>query len=184
MNSSQDIDENHPGYPLPVLLRIALLVLHTPPYQPLDVLLSYSHLNLQNSTFATFLPHFRERARISQFTAASPINMGLLTPSPPSWHPAPPALRDASSKANETCKREGWEGGLPNIALGFAYRKAKELGVPTVVGLSQPREVHENIRVWREMQMEDSDIAKKRSACEERVIKDFESVQGWSWVSP
>ncbi|KAJ3483717.1 hypothetical protein NLI96_g6123 [Meripilus lineatus] len=110
--------------------------------------------------------------------------MGLLTPSTPSWHPAPPALREASKRANETCKNEQWEGGLPNIALGFAYKKAKELDVPTVVGLSQLREVHENIRVWRELYTEDQNAAKKRIACEQSVLEDFKEVQGWSWVSP
>ena len=54
------------GYPLPTLLRLALLVLHTAPYEPLDVVLSYSHLNLQNSTLIAFAPVFRERALVRQ----------------------------------------------------------------------------------------------------------------------
>jgi len=172
------------GYPLPVLLRIAILVLHTVPYEPLDVLLSYSHLNLQNDTLAAFLPQFRERARVSQFVTASPMNMGLLSPSPPTWHPASTNVREASKQANEVCMREGWTGGLPNVALGFAYHRARELELPTVVGLSGPREVHENIAVWRELKTEDSQAIEKRKAIEELILHEFRDVQGCSWVSP
>ena len=172
------------GYPLPTLLRIALLVSHTAPFEPLDAILSYSHLNLQNETLSSFLPHFTERARVKQLVAASPINMGLLTPSPPKWHPAPESLRNASHKANEICVEDKWPGGLVDIALGFAYRRDRELTLPTVVGLSQPREVHENIRVWRSLQEEAAEKTKERAAVEERVLEAFKEVQGWSWASP
>ncbi|KAI0786452.1 Aldo/keto reductase [Abortiporus biennis] len=172
------------GYPLPVLLRVALLILHNPPYEPVDVLLSYSHLNLQNDTMQTFLPQLRDRARISQFVAASPINMGLLSPSPPSWHPAPQSFKDAARKANEVCVKNNWPGGLPNIALGFAYRKSREMQVPMVVGLSQLREVHENVKVWRELREESGTLADERAEVEKRVLEAFKEVQGWSWASP
>ncbi|KAI0079744.1 Aldo/keto reductase [Panus rudis PR-1116 ss-1] len=169
------------GYPLPALLRIAILVAHTPPYEPLDVVLSYSHLNLQNDTLPAFLPRFRERAAVSQVVTASPINMGLLTASPPKWHPAPPEVRTASAKAHAICQEKSWAGGLPNIALGFAYRKAHELGLPTVVGLGQLREVHDTIRVWRDS-TEPNDG--KRQECEKEVLAAFNHVQGFSWASP
>lgn len=173
------------GYPLPVLLRIALLIFHTPPFEPLDVLLSYSHLNLQNDTFTTFLPHFRDRARVSQFVTASPINMGLLTPSPPQWHPAPPIVRDAARKAHETCLEESWPGGgLPNVALGFAYRKAHEQDLPTVVGLSNPGEVHDNVKIWRELVQGSAETLKDGMVVEDRILSAFQEVQGWSWASP
>lgn len=169
---------------MPTLLRIALLVLYTPPFEPLDVLLSYSHLNLQNDAFEQFLPIFRQRARIPQFVAASPINMGLLSPSPPSWHPATPEIREAARRANEVCNRAGWDGGLPNIALGFAYRKSREMDVPMVVGLSRPHEVHENVKVWREIQEESEADIKARTACEKAVVDEFEGTRGLSWASP
>lgn len=171
------------GYPLPTLLRLALLVAHTAPFEPLDVILSYSHLNLQNETLSSFLPRFTEGARVKQLVAASPINMGLLTPSPPTWHPAPDSLRDASHKAHEICVEEKWTGGIVDVALGFAYRRGRELELPTVVGLSQPREVHENIQVWRALQEETAEKSKERRAIEERVLGAFGEVRGWSWGS-
>lgn len=171
------------GYPLPVLLRLAILVLHATG-EPLDVLLSYSHLNLQNDTFALYVPQLRERAKIKQLLTASPLNMGLLTSTPPPWHPAPPGLREAASQAHSICVANGWGRGLPSIALGFAYRKAKELELPTVVGLSNPREVHETMKAWRELNSEMGDVALKRRAVEALAIDQFSTFQGWSWASP
>lgn len=171
------------GYPLPVLLRVALLALnHTG--EPLDVLLSYSHLNLQNDTFAAYVPHFRDRAGIRQLLTASPLNMGLLTPKPPSWHPAPPALQEASTDAHALSVAHGWSSGLPSIALGFAYRKAGELGLPTVVGLSNPDEVHQTMKIWRELHSESGDVLNKRKAVETLSIDRMSAFQGWSWASP
>ncbi|GJE84764.1 aldo/keto reductase [Phanerochaete sordida] len=171
------------GYPLPVLLRLAILVLRATG-EPLDVLLSYSHLNLQNDTFALYAPQLRHRAKIRQLLTASPLNMGLLTPTPPPWHPAPVGLREAASRAHSICVANGWGRGLPSIALGFAYRKAKELELPTVVGLSNLQEVHETMKVWRELNSETGDVAKKRRAVEALAIDQFSAFEGWSWASP
>ncbi len=108
--------------------------------------------------------------------------MGLLTPSQPPWHPAPLTLLEASQKANEAL-RDG-HNGLPKISLGFAYRKAKELGIPTVVGLSKMKEVHETIRIWRELNTEGKqDIAEMRDE-EGIAFKCLEEFQGYSWASP
>ncbi|KAI0092548.1 Aldo/keto reductase [Irpex rosettiformis] len=175
------------GYPLPTLLRLALLVQHTElegEKQPVDVLMSYSHLHLQNDTFKNFVAHFHDRARIPQLLTASPLNMGLLTPSPPIWHPAPPVLRDTVKEASAECEREGWEDGLVNLALGFAYREAKNLGLPTVVGLSKPSEVHETIRIWRELRSPNEALNNKRAESEKTFQKRLGELRNYSWASP
>lgn len=136
------------GLPLPTLLRLAILVLHTPPFKPLDVLLSYSHLCLQNSTFLEFIPHFYKRAKVGQLLAASPMSMGLLTSRPPSWHPAPPRLRKAVVDASDM-----WARGLPDLAMGYSIRHTISATepLPLVVGFSSPEEVHEYVKVWRDI---------------------------------
>lgn len=160
-------------------------MLHTPPYEPLDVLLSYSHLNLQNATFAAFAPALRDRARVKQLLTASPLNMGLLTSTPPAWIPAPKALRDAVRAAEEAVAAdENGEGGIVDVALGYAYRVAREADLPSVVGLSRPREVHETMRVWRELQKEDDAAAARRLAREERALGALSEFAGYSWASP
>lgn len=108
--------------------------------------------------------------------------MGLLTATPPSWHPAPSELRDAAKAAVDVCKDAGWEGGLPNVAVGYGYKAADALGVPVVVGMSNLREVHENIRVWREVK--EGKENESRKALEKKVAETFADFKGWSWSSP
>ncbi|KLO16375.1 Aldo/keto reductase [Schizopora paradoxa] len=178
------------GYPLPTLLRLSLLALHTAPFKPLDVLLSYSQSNLQNGAFAAFAPHFRNRAKIPQLLAASPLNMGLLTNSPPSWHPAPPALRDAVARSVKAVGE--WPGGLPNVAIGFSIREKwdkKVVGnntseIPVVIGLSSPEEVKEAVRVWREVRS--ISVDEERLSMEQKVTFEMKESGyfGWAWESP
>jgi D-arabinose 1-dehydrogenase len=146
--------------------------------------LSYAHLTLQNASFASFAPAFRTRAHVGQTLTASPLGMGLLTASPPKWHPAPePAHRAAARwvSANAT-------GALPALALGFSFKTARALGAPCLVGLSNLREVHECVRVLRELESEGSDPAsvEQRKAKEDEVKKLFEECGylDWSWTSP
>lgn len=164
-----------------MLLRLALLILHTPPYKPVEVILSYSHLSLQNATILEFAPAFRERARIGQLLSASPFNMGLLTPSPPTWHPAPEGLRTAASQT-----QKDWPAGLPDLALGYAIRHCgpEHGNFPLVAGLSNPEEVHQCVRVWREIQKADGDGDRRR--VEEKVRETFRQAGflDWSWASP
>jgi D-arabinose 1-dehydrogenase len=171
------------GYPLPTLLRIALLVLHTPPYKPLDIVLSYCHLTLQNTVFKTFAPQFRGRAQVGKLVTASPLSMALLTPNPPAWHPAPTGLLKAVSLAQMS--HAEWPGGLPNLALGYSIRNARleDCRVPVAVGLSSPREVHECMRVWREISGHDDEGRRAREE-EVRKVIDESGFLDWSWPSP
>ncbi|EKM80246.1 hypothetical protein AGABI1DRAFT_113447 [Agaricus bisporus var. burnettii JB137-S8] len=164
------------GYPLPTLLRIAILINSTPPFEPLDVVLSYSHLTLQNSTFNDFAPHFYERARVKQLVAAGPLSMGLLSPKPPSWHPAPEELQSAVAKAVEIVQD------LPTLAQGYTARQTGTK-MPLVAGFSNVKEVHECVKVWREVHEKRDGL---RLQQEKEVIEVFGRSQylDWSWKSP
>lgn len=110
--------------------------------------------------------------------------MGLLTPAPPPWHPAPEDVRQLARNAGALCLEKGWEGGLPNVALGYSYRKTKELHVPMVTGLSQLREVHETVKVWRELKAQDTGETQKRLTLEQAIQASFGDAKGYSWASP
>lgn len=171
-----------PGFPLPTLLRLAILILHTAPYRPVDVILSYSHLCLQNATFLDFVPHFYARAQVEQLVPASPLSMGMLTPIPPPWHPAPPELKQAVADAHAA-----WGGDFPELAVGYSLRQSGALGraLPLVVGFSNPREVHECVRVWREVRAavgEGSEGERGEESAREVFRK--AGYLGWSWASP
>ncbi|KAI0052566.1 Aldo/keto reductase [Auriscalpium vulgare] len=168
------------GLPLPTLLRIALLVLNNPPYKPLDILMSYTQLTLQNHNLLTFLPAFIHRAHIPQLVTASPLCMGLLTPTTPNWHPAPPAMREAGKEALK--RAQTWPGGLPAVAVSWAVKAAggAESPMPTVVGLSSPAEVHRAVKAWRDgeegSQELDEYARRARQAFEETDTNE------WTWA--
>jgi D-arabinose 1-dehydrogenase len=148
-----------------------------------DIILSYSHLNLQNSTLVNFVRPLIERAHVKQLITASPFNMGLLTNAPPvPWHPASAELKAAVLKAGETARP--WPGGLPNLALGYAIRESKVFDLPLVAGFSVAREVHECVAVWREIQAGVN--SEPREEMEKKVLSVFEESGHYneSWASP
>lgn len=125
--------------------------------------------------------------------------MGLLTPTPPTWHPAPPVLRSAVATAVEACRDSEWPGGLVDVALGYAMREdalfdndkeresiARSGDIPVVIGLSTPAEVHDAVRTWREVHRDDASSIAKRQEMEKKVISIFKEsgFRGWAWASP
>lgn len=145
-------------------------------------MISYCHLTIQNDTFISFAEELTGRAGVRQLLTASPLSMGLLTTNPPEWSPAPAELKSASSEAADVCS--AWAGGLPDIALGFSYRNARHLGISTVVGMGSLEQVHETMRVWREIASDNR--TQERKECEDRVIRVFDAsgYRNYSWPSP
>ncbi|KAF9645038.1 Aldo/keto reductase, partial [Thelephora ganbajun] len=160
--------------------KLALLVRQK--YGPMDVLMSFCHLTAQNDTFTPFVKELTGRAGVGQLLTASPLCVGLLAPSPPEWSPTPARLKSAASEALNICST--WNGGLPNIALGFAYRNARDLGIPTAVGMGSLEQAHETVRVWREIASDDS--SQEREEYEDRVLRVFDvsGYRNYSWPCP
>lgn len=131
------------AYPLPTLLRLALLVLHEFK-EPVDIIQTYSHQNLQNAGLSAYLPEFQNRAQVQTVMNASPLNMGLLTTSgPPAWHPASPELRQCMDEAKEIVKASGLMVGegdarrpvkIEDLAVSFGMRDVGADSPPVVVG--------------------------------------------------
>ncbi|KAG8679578.1 hypothetical protein FRC09_018866 [Ceratobasidium sp. 395] len=169
------------GYPLPVLLRLGRLV--AAKGNPPDIIMSYSHFNLQNHAFESFAPLFRETGA-KQLLVASPLSMGLLTDNPPKWHPAgAEMIKFKDSQLLPMCK--SWLGGLPNVALGYvlAQNSGAMAGVPLVAGFSRRSEVHEAVAVWREVENGSSDARKDLEANIVETIRKA-SWENHSWKSP
>ncbi|KAF8709291.1 Aldo kereductase, partial [Rhizoctonia solani] len=167
------------GYPLPVLLRLARLV--AAKGNPADIILSYSHHNLQNHSFEAFAPLLLKTG-VKQLLTASPFNMGYLTDRMPAWHPAPPEM--VSLRDNRLLKlTENWPGGLPNLAAGYAFRRNSGVmaDIPTVAGFSRTSEVHEAVSVWHEVT---SGVPNTRHDLELTVIQTMAEWRNYSWKSP
>lgn len=172
---------------MPTLLRICLLVAHK--MRPLDCVLSYSHNTLQNGRLESYLPHFARLSKSLQVFTASPLSMGLLCPKRPSWHPAPVDMIEAARVAETTAS--AWPGGLPNLALGHAFRRPKSHAetspyndVPTVVGCSTLEEVHEAMAVWREVTIPGKNTVRKSKEDVIRTIFNAAGWENWSWSVP
>lgn len=179
------------GYPLPILLRLALLVRDITG-KPLDVVQTYAHHTLQNDALQQgYLQALTEKARVKQVVSASPLAMGLLTTSGgPDWHPAKkyPELFDATRAAVEMCKGKGTK--LEDVALSFGYRPLNQPDgrrVPIVVGCKDLEEVTDTVRRWKEVNPGAQGVGgSEKKELEEEVKKLFaeRGVQCWSWACP
>ncbi|EGG22337.1 aldo-keto reductase [Cavenderia fasciculata] len=100
------------GYPLSAIERV---VEARGPC--LDVILSYCHYTLNDSTLQSSLPVFQQHD--IGVINASFLNMGMLTNrGPPAWHPAPDKLKQKCVEAAELCKSRGSD--ISKLALQFA----------------------------------------------------------------
>ncbi|CAI5515137.1 unnamed protein product, partial [Closterium sp. Naga37s-1] len=98
-------------------LSVYQSVLPRLPPGALDLILSYCHYSLNDTTLQPLLPWLQQQG--VGVISASPFSMGLLTPQgPPSWHPAPQELKDACKAAALACQQRG--ASLPRLALQFA----------------------------------------------------------------
>lgn len=73
-------------------LDIFTYVLDRVPPGAVDVILSYCHYSINDSTLEDLLPYLKSKG--VGVISASPLSMGLLTDNgPPEWHPASPELK-------------------------------------------------------------------------------------------
>lgn len=73
-------------------LEIFTYVLDRVPPGSIDVILSYCHYSINDSTLLELLPYLKSKG--IGIISASPLAMGLLTDyGPPEWHPASPELK-------------------------------------------------------------------------------------------
>ena len=73
-------------------LEIFTYVLDRVPPGTVDVILSYCHYSINDSTLLDLLPYLKSKG--VGIISASPLAMGLLTDQgPPEWHPASPELK-------------------------------------------------------------------------------------------
>ena len=73
-------------------LGIFTYVLDRVPPGSVDIILSYCHYSINDSTLEDLLPYLKSKG--VGVISASPLAMGLLTENgPPEWHPAAPELK-------------------------------------------------------------------------------------------
>jgi L-galactose dehydrogenase len=105
-----------------------------------DTILSYCRFTPADRGLATLLPVLASK-QIGVINA-SPLTMGLLTNAgPPSWHPAPPELKDAARAAARLCRDRG--ANISDLALRFALYEPRIAS--TLVGMSDRETLNRNL---------------------------------------
>ena len=123
---------------------------------PVDTILSYCHYSLNDTTLAGLVPYLKEKG-VGVITA-SPLAMGLLTPTgPPDWHPAPEELKTACRRAAELCASRGAD--ISRLALQFAV--ANEELDTVLVGTANPENLRKNV-AWIEEPLDQELLAEVR----------------------
>ncbi|XP_057788023.1 L-galactose dehydrogenase [Salvia miltiorrhiza] len=121
-------------------LGIFTYVLDRVPPGTVDVVLSYCHYGVNDSTLEDLIPYLKSKG--VGIISASPLAMGLLTESgPPEWHPASVELKAACQDAAAYCKEKG-----KNISkLSLQYSLSNKDISTILVGMNSVKQVDENV---------------------------------------
>lgn len=121
-------------------LSIFTYVLDRVPPGTVDVILSYCHYGVNDSTLVDLIPYLKGKG--VGVISASPLAMGLLTEQGgPEWHPASPELKSACKAAAAHCKSKGKK--ITKLALQYSLAN-KEIS-SVLVGMSSVSQVEENV---------------------------------------
>ncbi|XP_010936251.1 L-galactose dehydrogenase [Elaeis guineensis] len=154
-------------------LGVFTYVLDRVPPGSVDVILSYCHYSINDSTLVDLLPYLKSKG-VGVITA-SPLAMGLLTENgPPEWHPASPELKSACRAAAAHCKEKGKN--ISKVALQYSLTN-KEIST-VLIGMNSSRQVEENVAAALELSHEgmDEDLLQEVSAV-------LEPVKNQTWPS-
>ncbi|XP_071729913.1 L-galactose dehydrogenase-like [Rutidosis leptorrhynchoides] len=121
-------------------LEIFSYVLDRVPLGTIDVVLSYCHYGINDTTLEDLMPYLKSKG--VGVISASPLAMGLLTESgPPVWHPASPELKAACQTAASFCKKKG-----KNISkLAMQYSLCNKDISTILVGMRSVEQVQLNV---------------------------------------
>jgi aryl-alcohol dehydrogenase-like predicted oxidoreductase len=135
----------------------------------LDVILSYCHYSLNDSTLLELLP-LLEQQDVGLINA-SPLSMGLLSNRDvPEWHPASEEINAVCRRAAEFCRSQGTD-----IAkLAIQYSTANERITTTLVSTANPENIRNNI-MWTEEPLDESLL--------KEVLEILKPIDGKTWPS-
>ncbi|KAL6964179.1 L-galactose 1-dehydrogenase [Sarracenia purpurea var. burkii] len=154
-------------------LGVFTYVLDRVPPGTVDVILSYCHYGINDSSLEDLLPYLKNKG--VGVISASPLAMGLLTESgPPEWHPASPELKVACQAAAAYCKEKG-----KNISkLAMQYSLSNKDISSILVGMNSVKQVKENVAAAIELET----VGKDEKTLSE-VEEILEPVKNQTWPS-
>lgn len=127
------------GYPLDYISFLAIECCKHDDIGPLDAVLSYCNLNIQNISLQNYYERIFSEGKIKVLCNASILSMSLLrSQGIHSFHPASDELKKTCRTAAEYCEQEGER--LEDLANRYAMYKWVLRG-PTVIGVSNLQEL-------------------------------------------
>ncbi|WP_020616129.1 aldo/keto reductase [Paenibacillus daejeonensis] len=134
-----------------------------------DVILSYCHYSLNDSTLLDLVPLLE--ARQIGLMNASPLSMGLLSQrGTASWHPADEELKQVCLEAAAYCSAQGTD--IAKLAVQYATRDER---IPTTLVSSASEENIRRNAAWVEEPLDEQLLAE--------VLAILAPVQGRTWPS-
>jgi aryl-alcohol dehydrogenase-like predicted oxidoreductase len=139
------------------------------PKVDVDVILSYCHYSLNDTSLLDLLPMLEERG--IGLVNASPLSMGLLSlRGAPGWHPADPEIKALCRKAAEFCAARSSD--IAKLAVQFSTSNER---IPTtLVSTANPDNIMNNAR-WCEEPMDEELLR--------QVLDILEPVRNRTWIS-
>ncbi|MGG1516678.1 aldo/keto reductase [Paenibacillus oryzisoli] len=138
-------------------------------YTALDVVLSYCHYSLNDTTLLSLVPLLEKHG--VGLVNASPLSMGLLgSKHVPDWHPATAEIKAACQAANDFCERSG--ASLAKLAIQFSV--ANEQIPTTLVSTANPDNILKNIG-WLEEPLDQTLLAE--------VLAILAPIRNTTWAS-
>ncbi|KAL8208827.1 hypothetical protein R6Q57_008239 [Mikania cordata] len=154
-------------------LGIFSYVLDRVPPGTVDVILSYCHYGINDTTLEELLPYLKSKG--VGVISASPLAMGLLTDSgPPEWHPASPELKAVCQTAAAFCKKKGKD--ISKLAMQYSLCN-KDIST-VLVGMKSVEQVQINVAAAAELAKGDKD--EQTLAEVEEILK---PVKNQTWPS-
>lgn len=152
-------------------LEIYTYVLDRVPPGTLDVILSYCHYCINDSTLEDLLPYLKSKG--VGVINASPLSMGLHTENgPPDWHPASTEIKAACKAAADHCKKNGKS--ISKLAVQYSLLN-KDIST-VLVGMNSVSQVEENVAAALELEADGKD--EKAFAEIEDILKPIKN-QTW-----
>lgn len=139
------------------------------PQVDVDIILSYCHYSLNDTTLLNLLPMLEERG--IGLVNASPLSMGLLSMrGAPDWHPADPEIKATCKKAAEFCAQRQTD--IAKLAIQFSTSNER---IPTtLVSTANPDNIVKNIK-WCTEPIDEELLAE--------VLRILEPIRDRTWIS-
>jgi D-arabinose 1-dehydrogenase len=139
------------GYPVDYLYQVAKKVKSIPEIGPLDLVMNYSNMCLQNTTLESYYDKFITETGVRMVNNASILSMSLLRyQETRSFHPAGARLKQKCEVLAIMLEND-YDTDLADLATRFALKKWADKKGRTVLGVSNIAELHAAWNQYRDV---------------------------------